>query len=98
LKFSGIRSLSLSIPLTVHCGYAALVMTARRTEAWPISPPNLGGLRDALRSISDMPNGRVITVLHEPERIVTFLKDGDWAQERTGENYLIIYEYEEPNA
>ena len=72
-------------------------MLQRRSDVWVVTPANLGGLREALKSIFDLPNVRVINVLPEPKRTVTYLKGDEWLQEECGPDYYVIYEYEEPN-
>ena len=73
-------------------------MVQRISEAWLVSPANLDGLRKALRTISSLPGGRVISVIAQPQRTVTSQKGDDWMVEECGPDYLVIYEYEEPKA
>lgn len=73
-------------------------MVQRISEAWLVSPANMDGLRKALRTISAMRGGRVINVIAQPQRTVTSQKGEDWMVEECGPDYLLIYEYEEPDA
>ena len=44
-----------------------------------------------------MRGGRVINVIAQPQRTVTSQKGEDWMVEECGPDYLVIYEYEEPD-